>query len=146
MYWQRSSNLDDRWIVELSSYAIIFKFHDKIESMGEDKDPEDSSFSYTGTFPFSRCEEYNLLLPLLKNGCFLIDPYVFWRFYKVLLESIPLFWIWINCKSVQSQEIFHLETWNLFSHQFWFEKLRFQPPKEVNKLDLRRIYLHMVSD
>ena len=31
-------------------YAIIFSFHDKIESMGEDKDPEDSSISHTGTF------------------------------------------------------------------------------------------------
>ena len=73
-------------------YATIFSFHYKIGSMGEDKDPEDSSISHTGTF-FSRCEEYNLLLLLLRNGCAcsLIDPSVLWRFCKVLFESIPLF-------------------------------------------------------
>ena len=55
-----SSNLDDVGVVALSLYAIIFSFHDEIGSMEEDKDPED----------------YNLLLPLLRNGCFLIDPFV----------------------------------------------------------------------
>ena len=54
-YWQRSSNLDDGGIVELLSsdyplYAIIFRFHYKIGSMEEDKDPENSSISHTGTF------------------------------------------------------------------------------------------------
>ena len=49
-YWQSSSNLDDGEIVELPLYAIIFNFHDKIESMEEDKDPENSSISHTGTF------------------------------------------------------------------------------------------------
>ena len=76
-----------------------------------------------------RCEEYNLLLPLLRNCSSLIDPFVFWRFHKVLFESILLRWIQINCKGIQSHEICHFETWNLFNHQFWFEKLRFQPPK-----------------
>ena len=50
LYWQSSSNLDDGWIVELPLYAIIFSFDDKIGSMGEEKDPEDSSISPTGNF------------------------------------------------------------------------------------------------
>ena len=59
----------------------------------EDKNAEDSSNSYTGTcFFFSRCEQYNFLLPLLRNCCSLIDPFVYWRFYKVLFESISLSW------------------------------------------------------
>ena len=73
----------------LPLYTIIFSFHDNIGSMGEEKDLEDSNISRTGTF--FQCEEYHLLLPLLRNGCFLIDPFVFWRFYKVLFKSIPLF-------------------------------------------------------
>ena len=95
-YWQSISNLDDRGIVELRLYAIIFSFYGKIGSMEEDKDPENSSISHTEPFFFSRCEEYNLLLPLLRNSCYLIDPFVFWRFYKVLFESTPLFWKYSN--------------------------------------------------
>ena len=38
LYWQSSSNLDDGRIVELSLYAIIFSFHDKIGIIEEDKD------------------------------------------------------------------------------------------------------------
>ena len=49
-YWQSSSHLDDGEIGELPLYAIIFSFHDKIRSMEEDKDPENSSISHTGTF------------------------------------------------------------------------------------------------
>ena len=49
-YWQRSSNLDDVGIIELPLYAIIFSFHDIIKSMEEDKNPENSSVSHTGTF------------------------------------------------------------------------------------------------
>ena len=41
---------------------------------------------------FCLCEEYNFLLPLLRNRCSLIDPFVFLRFCEVLLEAIPLFW------------------------------------------------------
>ena len=42
-HWQSSSNLDDGGIVELPLYAIIFSFHDKIGSMEEGKDQENSS-------------------------------------------------------------------------------------------------------
>ena len=90
-YWQSSTNLNDAAIVELPLFAIIFSFLGNIRSTGEDKGPELKYFRCC-TFFFSRCEEYNLLLPLLRNGCSLIDPFVFWRFYKVLFESIALFW------------------------------------------------------
>ena len=49
-YWPSSANLDDKGIAELRLYAIIFSFHDKIGTMGEDKDAEGSSISHTGTF------------------------------------------------------------------------------------------------
>ena len=49
-YWQSSSNLDDGGIVELLLYAVIFSFHDKIRSMEEDRDLQNSSISHTGTF------------------------------------------------------------------------------------------------
>ena len=49
-YWQSNSNLDDRGILELPLYAIIFSFHDKTGSMEEYKDPENSIISHTGTF------------------------------------------------------------------------------------------------
>ena len=52
-YWQSSSNLDDGGIVVLPLYAIISSFYDKIGSMEEDKDPENSSISQTGTFLLS---------------------------------------------------------------------------------------------
>ena len=45
---------------------------------------------------FSRSKECNLLLPLLKNGCSLIDPLVYWRLYQVLFKSISLFWKYSN--------------------------------------------------
>ena len=71
----------------LSLYAIIFSLYHKIGSIGEGKGVEDSSISHT--FFLSWCEEYNLLFPLLGNGCTcsLIDPFVSWPF---LFESIPL--------------------------------------------------------
>ena len=50
LYWQSRSNLDDGGIVELPLYAVIFSFHDKIGSMEEDKDLENSSILHTGTF------------------------------------------------------------------------------------------------
>ena len=49
-YWQYSSNLDDGGIVVLPLYAVISSFYDKIGSIEEDKDPENTSISHTGTF------------------------------------------------------------------------------------------------
>ena len=96
LYWQNNSSLNDVGKVELPRYAIIFSFRDKIGCMGKDKDPENSSISHTGTFFFSRCEEYNLSLPLMRNGCCLIDIFAFWHFYQVLYESIAWFWKYLN--------------------------------------------------
>ena len=50
MYLENSTNLDDLEILDLSMYSIIFSFHDKIGSIEEGKDPEDSDISHTGTF------------------------------------------------------------------------------------------------
>ena len=117
-YWQRRSNLDYGWIVELPLCAIIFSYHDKIGIMGEGQRSE-SPHILVPSF-FSGCEECKLLLPLLRNvcACSLIDPFVFWRFYKVLFQSIPLFWIRINYKDAQRLKICNLETWNLFISNF----------------------------
>ena len=46
----------------------------------------------------------------LACACSLIDPFIFWYFYKVLFESIPIFWNRRNCTGVQSQQISHFET------------------------------------
>ena len=118
-YWQSSSNLDDGGIVELPQYASSVSMI-KLESWRRTKTKRTQAFHVLVPSFFSRCEEYDFLLPLLRNSCSLIDPFLFWRFYKVLFESIPLFWKYLN-KSTQSPEIFHVETWNLFSHQFWLK-------------------------
>ena len=45
---------------------------------------------------FLRARENNLLLSLVKNGSSLIYPFAFWRFCKVIFESIALFWKYHN--------------------------------------------------
>ena len=74
----------------------------KLEAWGKTKTQRTQTFHILVPSFFSWCEEYNLLLPLLRKGCvcFLIDPFVFWRFYKALFESIHLFSIRINYKGV----------------------------------------------
>ena len=94
-YWQSSSNLDDGGIVELPLYASSVSMI-KLESWRRTKTKRTQAFHILVPSFFSRCEEYNFLLPLLRNSCSLIDPFVFWRFYKVLFESIPLFWKYSN--------------------------------------------------
>ena len=93
-YRQSSTNLNDTGIVELPLFAITSVSMITLEA------PERTEAQRTQVFQmlvlFSRCEEYNLLLPLLRNGCSFIDPFVFWRFYKVLFESIALFWKYSN--------------------------------------------------
>ena len=124
-----TKQLQLRWSMNRRAVSVFSASMTKLEAWVSTKTQRTLAFHILVSSFFSWCEEYNLLLPLLRNCCSLIDPFVFWRFYKVLFESIPLFWIRINFKGVQSQEIYHFETWNLFSHQFWFDKLRFQPPK-----------------
>ena len=52
-YSQSSSNSDDRGIVELPLYAIIFSFHNKIGGMEEDKDQRIQAFHIQVPFFFS---------------------------------------------------------------------------------------------
>ena len=121
LYWQSSLNLDDGWIVELPLYAIFFSFHDKIGSMREDKDPEDSSISHTGTFFLFSVRRISFIVSCAeKRLCLFFDrsPFVFWPFYKVSFKSISLFWIRINYKSAQSLEICNIKTWILFITNF----------------------------
>ena len=97
-------------------YTIIFSFQKKVGCMGKDKDPEKSSILHTGTFFLSQCKEYNLLLPLLRNGCCLVDPFAFWRFYKVLHGSIAWFWKYSN-KLWGCSKPANLSFWNMKSFQ-----------------------------
>ena len=94
-YWQSSSNLDDGGIVELPLYASSVSMI-KLELWGRTKSKRTQVFHILVPSFFSRCEEYIFLLRLLRNSCSLIDPFVFWGFYKVLFESIPLFWKYSN--------------------------------------------------
>ena len=84
----------------------------KLESWGKKKTQRSESPHILVPSFFSGCEECKLLLPLVRNvcACSLIDPFVFWRFYKVLFQSIPLFWIRINYKDAQRLKICNLET------------------------------------
>ena len=49
-------------------------------------------FTYWYLIFFHCARENKLRLSLLRNGSPLIYPFVFWRFYKVIFESIVLFW------------------------------------------------------
>ena len=89
--WENSSNLDDGAIVDLPLYSTIFGLHEKIESIEEDKDAEDSSIHLVVPYFFFQCEKYDLLLPVLRNCCSLIDAFVYQLFCKVLFESKALF-------------------------------------------------------
>ena len=68
----------------------------KLTAWGRTKTQRTQTFHILVASFFSWCEEYNLLLPLLRKACSLIYPFVFWRFYKVLFESIALFWKYSN--------------------------------------------------
>ena len=66
-------------MVDLLLYVINLSFHDKTGSNEEDKEPEDPGkafYTLIPSFP-SRYEEYNLLLPVLRNVCSLTDPFVY---------------------------------------------------------------------
>ena len=49
-------------------------------------------FTYWYLISFLCLRKNNLLLSMLRNGSSLIYPFVFWCFYKVIFESIVLFW------------------------------------------------------
>ena len=73
-YWQSSSNLDDGGIVELPQYASSVSMI-KLESWRRTKTKRTQAFYKLVPSSFSRCEEYNFLLPLLRNSCSLIHLY-----------------------------------------------------------------------
>ena len=95
-YWQSSPTLmmeesQSCLCMLISSVSVM-----KLESWMKTKTKRTQAFHVLVSSFFSRCEENNFLLPLLRNSCSLIDPFVFWRFYKALFESIPLFWKYSN--------------------------------------------------
>ena len=94
-YWQRSSNLDDVGIIELPLYAIIFSFHDIIKSMEEDKNPENSSVSHTGTFFLVSVRGIYFFSSSAEKRLFFDKPFLPTDFflYKILLLS-PVVYIW----------------------------------------------------
>ena len=94
-YWQRSSNLDDVGIIELPLYAIIFSFHDIIKSMEEDKNPENSSVSHTGTFFLFSVRGIYFFSSSAEKRLFFDKPFLPADFflYKILLLS-PVVYIW----------------------------------------------------
>ena len=94
-YWQRSSNLDDVGTKELPLYAIIFSFHDIIKSMEEDKNPENSSVSHTGTFFLFSVRGIYFFSSSAEKRLFFDKPFLPTDFflYKILLLS-PVVYIW----------------------------------------------------
>ena len=80
------------------------------------KTQRNQAFHILVLFFFSQCEECNLLLPLLRNGCCLVDSFAFWRFYKVLHGSIAWFWKYSN-KLWGCSKPANLSFWNMKSFQ-----------------------------
>ena len=88
----------------------------KLDAWEKTKTQRNQAFHILVLFFFSQCEEYNLLLLLLRNGCCLIDPFAFWRFYKVLHGSIAWFWKYSN-KLWGCSKPANLSFWNMKSFQ-----------------------------
>ena len=95
-YWQNCSSLNDVGIVEMPGMLLSSVSKIKLDAWEKTKTQRNQAFHIVVLFFFSRCEKYNLLLLLLRNGCCLIDPFTFWRFYKVLHQSIAWFWKYSN--------------------------------------------------
>ena len=108
---QNSSNLDDVGVLDM----LLFSFHDK-------RGQKRRGFHMLVPYFFSRCEQYNLLLPLLKLLFFdrSISKKVSKKFY---LNQSPYFGnILITCKDLESPEI------------FLFRNIKsFQPPVMIKK-------------
>ena len=88
----------------------------KLDAWEKTKTQRNQAFHILVLFFFSQCEEYNLLLLLMRNGCCLIDPFAFWRFYKVLHGSIAWFWKYSN-KLWGCSKPANLSFWNMKSFQ-----------------------------
>ena len=94
-----NSNLDDVGVIDLP----LFSFHDK---RGQKR---------RGLKHFTYCYLLSFLgaSNIIHCCCSLIDPFVYWRFCKVLFESISFFWKYSNELKVQK---FFISKQNLFSH------------------------------
>ena len=96
-----------------ASVCYYLQFPKESSMHGKRQRPREiKHFPYWYFFFFSQYEEYNLLLPLLRNGCCLIDPFAFWRFYKVLHGSIAWFWKYSN-KLWRCSKPLNLWFWNM---------------------------------
>ena len=101
----KSSNLHGEGIVELPLHAIIFSIHDKLKGWRRTKTPMTQEFHILVPSFFSRCEEYNLLLALLRNCCFWWINLYSSVSTKCYLNQYPYFGNnRISCKDVQSPE------------------------------------------
>ena len=115
----------------LSSVSMV-----KLEAWRRTKTERTQAFYILVPFFFPQCEEYNIFLPLLRNSCSLINPFVFWRFFhsvfKVLFESIPLFWKYLNdLQGCSKTGNLSLQNMKSFQPSILIKKkLCFQPPKQ----------------
>ena len=101
------------------------------------------AFHITVPFFLSRCKECHLLLPLLRNGCSLKDPFVYCRFHNVLFQPISLFRTHSNkLHECQNPGILSFQNVKSFQPPIMIKKIALPTTKvDVNKPDLRRIYL-----
>ena len=105
-------------------------------------------FTYQYLISFLGVRENNLLLSLLRNGSSFMYPFVFWRFYKVLLESKVLFWKYQDkLQGCPKPGNLSFRNMKYFQPPILIKRTRFSTTKvEVTKPDLRRIYLDMIPD
>ena len=120
----------------------------KLEAWERRKTRRTQAFHILVPYFFSWCRENNLLLSLLRNGSSFMYPFVFWRFYKVLLESKVLFWKYQNkLQGCPKPGNLSFRNMKYFQPPILIKRTRFSTTKvEVTKPDLRRIYLDMIPD
>ena len=98
----------------------------KFNALGEDKDTGDSGISQTDAFLLFSVLGI-LFISSSAEKLLFFDRSIY---ILAFLQSVTLNGnIWINSVGVQSQEMHHFETSNLFNNRFWFKKRHCQPPK-----------------
>ena len=87
---------------------------------------------------FSCCEKYNLLLPLLRNGSSLIDPFVYWRFLQGFIWiNILILEIFEKIVRVSKARKFVVRNMKSFQRPIMIKKTAFQPSKyESNRSEV----------
>ena len=126
--WQNSSNLDDVGIVDLLLYALIFSFYDKIESMEEDKDPEGSSISHTGTCFIFSVRGIQFIGSSIEKLLFFNTSICILAFLQSFIWNI-LILAYFNKIRVSKTRKFAISNMKSFQLPLWLKRLRFQPPK-----------------